>query len=263
MSSSSNRKSIRLLTFNIFIRPPIVVTRDKRDERLPKIVKFINESNYDVICLQELFGYRTLFSNHSDKKRRKKLLKETEKKYPYCFASTLTSNNAPIDSGLVILSKYKIATSGEKSFPSKTLRGYDKYSKKGFIWAGMIIHGKSFLFINTHTQAIYDKIKDYNNVKSQLNIINDWIKTQFSTYDHILLLGDLNTPKRDHFPEHIDANSIDYTWPTPLISSQQKSEKLNLDYILVIKGKKFSSSKVLYNITNLSDHYPVEAEINY
>jgi endonuclease/exonuclease/phosphatase family metal-dependent hydrolase len=251
-SSFSDIKSIRLLTFNIFIRPPIVSERDKRDERLPKIIKFINDSDYDVVCLQELFGYRTLFSSHSDKKRRRKLLKETQEKYPYCFASTLTSNNAPIDSGLVILSKYEIATSGEQSFPSNTLRGADKYSKKGFIWAGMIIQGKSFLFINTHTQAIYDQIKDYNNVKSQLNIISEWIKSQLLTFDHILLLGDLNTPKRDDFPKHIDSNDIGYTWPTPLMLNQQKSKKLNLDYILSIKGNKFSSSKVLYNITNFS-----------
>ena len=47
-----NFKPIRLLTFNIFIRPPLVndFGNDYKDERLAYFTKEILP-NYDVICL--------------------------------------------------------------------------------------------------------------------------------------------------------------------------------------------------------------------
>ena len=51
-----NLKPIRLLTFNIFIRPPLVndFGNDYKDERLAYFTKEILP-NYDVICLQEIY----------------------------------------------------------------------------------------------------------------------------------------------------------------------------------------------------------------
>jgi len=258
---SSSNKKIRLLTFNIFIRPPIVVERDKRDERLLKIIEFINNSDYDIICLQELFGYRSLFSSNNNGKNKLKLLNNVKGKYPYQNTSKTTTKTIPVDGGLVILSKHKFEMFGEQSFPSKTLTGPDKFSRKGFIWCTILIDKTPILIINTHTQAIYNEKQDYEYLKSQLDIIREWLLMRLNEYDTLLLIGDLNTSNRKDFPKFIDANDVGYTWPTPLMKNQQKNKKLNLDYILVIKGNKLSSSKVLYRIAGLSDHYPVEAEI--
>ena len=47
---------IRLLTYNIFLRPPPIKTNenDWKDERLNLFIEEL--INFDVVCLQEMFG---------------------------------------------------------------------------------------------------------------------------------------------------------------------------------------------------------------
>src|SRR3954453_16972123 len=50
------RKTIKVLTYNIFLRPPPIKNNenDWKDERLEDFAKVIH--NFDIICLQEMFG---------------------------------------------------------------------------------------------------------------------------------------------------------------------------------------------------------------
>ena len=51
------RNNIKVLTYNIFLRPPGVKNNDNdwKNERLMDFIQVIND--YDVICLQEVFDF--------------------------------------------------------------------------------------------------------------------------------------------------------------------------------------------------------------
>lgn len=48
-------KGIKLLTFNVFLRPPPIKTNqdDYKEERFQEMLKIID--NYDIVCFQEMF----------------------------------------------------------------------------------------------------------------------------------------------------------------------------------------------------------------
>lgn len=52
-------ESIRLLTLNVFLRPPPIKTNDDdyKEERFQEILKIID--NYDIVCFQEMFQTAT------------------------------------------------------------------------------------------------------------------------------------------------------------------------------------------------------------
>lgn len=52
-------KGVRLLTFNVFLRPPPIKTNedDYKEERFQEILKIID--NYDIVCFQEMFQMGT------------------------------------------------------------------------------------------------------------------------------------------------------------------------------------------------------------
>jgi hypothetical protein len=54
-----SRKRVRLLTYNVFLRPPPIKTNldDYKEERFIQIMKIIQD--YDVVCFQEMFQMGT------------------------------------------------------------------------------------------------------------------------------------------------------------------------------------------------------------
>ena len=97
------RKPIRLLTYNIFCRPP-PINSNQGDYKDARINDFINQLQYfDIICFQELF------TTLNDRKH--KMICEGSKKglkyYLYSKPPSIFSKY-PVDSGLLILSKYEI-----------------------------------------------------------------------------------------------------------------------------------------------------------
>ena len=91
---------VNLLSYNIFIRPPFINNNgnDYKDERLEEFLKCAH--NYDIICLQEMFG---VYSN----RRSNFLQKARELGFVYHAKAPKIQTFSPhfIDSGLLILSK--------------------------------------------------------------------------------------------------------------------------------------------------------------
>ena len=91
---------VKVLTFNIFIRPPMIKNNDDdfKDERLREFISLLG--SYDVICLQEMFA---AFSNRRSyiiqKAREAGFLFAAECPRPETFSSYV------IDGGLVIMSR--------------------------------------------------------------------------------------------------------------------------------------------------------------
>jgi hypothetical protein len=95
------REHLKILTYNIFIRPPPVKTNenDWKDERISDFIKYLQY--YDIICLQELFG--------SISNRKQELIKYANKSGLFFFVDAPSPSffsKFLSDGGLLILSRY-------------------------------------------------------------------------------------------------------------------------------------------------------------
>jgi endonuclease/exonuclease/phosphatase family metal-dependent hydrolase len=99
----NKKKEIKIITYNIFMRPYLIKTNDSdyKDKRLPLIAKYI--SSYDIVCLQEVFDNFT---------HRKHELLIWAKKLGFNYFAHLPNpdftSDFIVDGGLLILSKFPI-----------------------------------------------------------------------------------------------------------------------------------------------------------
>lgn len=140
--------SLRLLTYNLFLRPPLINNRgeDYKNERLADFVQEIN--NFDVVCLQEVFALGSF--------RRQRLLREAALKG---FIYQVTSqcpffSTFLVDGGLVILSRFPVVGHGQVVFP-KGMQS-DALSAKGAVFARVQVGERLLNVFTTHLQATYN-----------------------------------------------------------------------------------------------------------
>ncbi|KAI8640439.1 Endonuclease/exonuclease/phosphatase [Parasitella parasitica] len=188
----------RLLTFNMFMRPPGVKNNenDFKDERLDYIIKHVLPL-HDIITIQEAFAYAN--------RRIDKLLVaafdqgfyfhvESPRHYPWDLGG---------DGGLLILSRYPIKKADRIEF-SRGVHA-DWLSFKGALHALIELDKDQFIHVyTTHTQASYDNggILNLDDTKvrlSQFAKVHQFIQetAQNDTFP-ILLMGDLNVDAAIH-----------------------------------------------------------------
>lgn len=97
------RNHIKILTYNIFIRPPLIKNNenDWKDERLADFIPLLED--FDIICLQEMFG------NFSSRKQ--ELIKYANKSGLFFFVDSPSPSffsKCVTDGGLLILSRFYI-----------------------------------------------------------------------------------------------------------------------------------------------------------
>ena len=142
------RDTIKILTYNLFSRPPPVNTNgtDYKDERLNDFIEFLPE--FDIICFQEMF---TTFND-----RKHRMIREGAKaglkyyvsaKVPSFFSKYIA------DSGLLILSRYEIVENDSYDY-YLNISG-DSVSNKGILYAKIKINDRYLFLFNTHLQASY------------------------------------------------------------------------------------------------------------
>jgi len=190
-------KRIRLLSYNIFLRPPAPkfthnVVDDHKDRRLNS---FINSylNSYDILCLQEMFGS---FSH-----RRRRLIQAANQLGFHWTVSNPRARNFLVDGGLLILSRLRIVSESHIIFRPGVMS--DRLSAKGAIYAkleptpGVFIH----LFV-THLQAVYaDPASTHKCLRAQRfqydELVNFIVSTVGSLRDSpVLLVGDFNCNSR-------------------------------------------------------------------
>ena len=143
-----SRNSIRLLTYNIFCRPPPINTNgdDYKDNRLKDFIEQL--PNFDIICFQELF------TTLNDRKH--KMIREGGKAgLKYYLASKVPSffSEYLVDSGLLILSRYEIVENDTYEYYLNV--SGDAPSNKGILYAKIKINDKYLFLFNTHLQSTY------------------------------------------------------------------------------------------------------------
>lgn len=210
MDIHSNKVSIklRLLTYNIFMRPPLINEKGKSDhknERLKMISKEILPK-YDIICFQELFSTFNTRQRQMAKSGAYFGIKYASKPPDPLLFTSLKTN-----SGLLSLSRFKIAKTEFYEF--RNCSGVDALAQKGVLYSLIEIAGKKLHLFNTHLQATYpdtnltgqinDKSGQKKNFVSRLqqmielrNFISKILGLNFfeeCSEDLVLLCGDFNT----------------------------------------------------------------------
>ena len=190
-----DRKNIRLLTYNMFIRPLTKNNEnDWKDERLEDFLKIMH--NYDVICLQEMFGS---YSN-----RKSRLIRAATKNGLFYYVELSPPDfysKYMVDGGLLILSRFPIIRYSLHHYDFGVVA--DSLSQKGIIYVQIEIGEGVLHLFNTHTQASYNNdlydlfIASYKTRMHQLNQLSKFISTilikeYVEGRDLALLSGDMN-----------------------------------------------------------------------
>ncbi|KAJ3091888.1 calcium calmodulin-dependent protein kinase type 1G [Quaeritorhiza haematococci] len=224
----SGPRTIRMLTYNIFLRPPGIKNNvsDHKNERL----LFFGEKymkNYDIIAIQEMYAYGS-----SRQSRMLSYAKRAGLEYYVCSPSKGLLN-AMIDGGLMVLSRYPIVRTEKITF-KRGVNG-DRFLAKGAIYVKIAVspalcihvfttHLQSFS-IPPHTSSSADAHHNTSqpnsslvtdpSVVSRLNqlcmlkdFIDDCTRSK-PAHEPIFLMGDLNVNARK-FPDSGSRDSDEY-----------------------------------------------------
>ena len=190
---------VRLLTYNIFLRPPLIKT-NKDDYKNARMNEFINLlDNYDIICLQEALGFWN--------RRKQSLIKLAQEKGVAYFCE---SPNPPMfsayisDGGLLILSRLPIVKSRFRAYPYSILA--DGAAMKGVLYAKIAVGSHHIHVFTTHTQAThggkYD-LETYVARGDQLlafrKFLDEVLEKEFIEGDVAMLCGDFNVDARNPY----------------------------------------------------------------
>jgi endonuclease/exonuclease/phosphatase family metal-dependent hydrolase len=143
------RTNIKLLTYNLFMRPPLIKTNasDFKEDRLREFAQTLDA--FDIICCQEVF---TMLNS-----RKQRLITYAKKAglcyHAVCDQPSLLSGYFT-DGGLLILSRFPIAETEFSPYPYGMLS--DAISYKGVLYVKIMVSKSKVLHLfNTHTQATY------------------------------------------------------------------------------------------------------------
>lgn len=159
-------RPIKILTYNVFMRPVIGDNTDLKDERAIHIKEAIK--NYDIVCFQELFPH---FNN-----RRDDMIKFAHT----CFFKYASVPPGPgffamltgslLNSGLLTLSKFPIVVTEFIEFKSKA--GVDSLAIKGVLYSKIKFPNHHHVHIfNTHLQATYNRDYQPDNKDDHKNFL--------------------------------------------------------------------------------------------
>jgi endonuclease/exonuclease/phosphatase family metal-dependent hydrolase len=197
-----SRYSVKVLSYNIFLRPPPVKNNenDWKDERLADFIKLLD--CYDIVCLQECFG---ALNN-----RKQELIKYANKTGLFFFVDSPSPSffsKFMCDGGLLTLSRFPIIESKYREFRYCVLS--DSLSNKGILYSKIKIRDSNVIVFNTHLQASYFGSPQYLwniSVQTRLDHIDElceFVKEILSTTHvdeatTVLLMGDFNADAHNY-----------------------------------------------------------------
>ena len=257
--SSAIEDNLTILSWNIKMFSAPYGWLHNRIERAENIIQSLkNSTNYDVILFQEAFS----------SKIRKQIYRGLKLLYPYQIEPEDHFNFFKTNSGLWAISKMPIELIDQISFSK--LKEWDWMSSKGAKLYSFIKNDKEILLINTHLQSDYKT--NYSSIRrSQYDEINLGLILPYVKINKPLILcGDLNISNvvnLDKMLKHLNLKNGPLSGKLQFSTFSQPNELV--DYILV-KTDKFKFKSIQRRIqdfsmdfleysTNMSDHYPIEA----
>lgn len=246
---------IKLLTYNIFLRPPPIKTNesDHKDDRMKEFVEK-EMKNFNIICFQELFS---AFNS------RKEYFIEGGSKLGLKYHASLDRDLwklKPIDSGLLTLTKFEILESDSIIYDQGLYS--DSYATKGVLSTLLKIKDDiKLLVFTTHLQAVYEDEKtQYTKVqKTQLIQMRNFILKKMKEHPKVdlLLCGDFNVDAN----LHDNKGELTYQEMYDILHSDQKEfkfENLHPDHPItygdytIENGKKLPKETVITYSLNSS-----------
>ncbi len=271
-NSFGNPKEITIMSWNIFMVPPVIF-KSCQEERAYLIADYIKTQQADIVVLEETFMKST----------RKILQDSLQSVYPYL--SKITKRGViKSNSGIWILSKYPLQNQHFSKYKKRS--GSDVFSKKGAVFTEVVIENKRVQIIATHTQSLKKfestRNKQFIQLKSTLAdvYLNDTVP-QF-------IIGDLNCDYYDTMAYQTMLENLDvlptqfsgetYSWDgqkNELAYTYFDHTQETLDYILLRKQHakiakihpveiKNPTANVAYckkPFQHLSDHHPIISRI--
>lgn len=270
--ANSNPDQLKIMTYNIWALPVIASHIGDRFKALPDYVK-----GYDALMLQEVFA-----SGRND------FLRELAKEYPYQTKMLNKSGINIYDGGVTIVSRYPIVNEAQYVYPDCS--GTDCFADKGVNYAEIIKNGRAYHLFATHTASFdTDTARDYR--QRQFKQIRQLANTlSIPKNETVVYGGDFNVNKlkfpsdyQDMFANlsAIEPTYAGYTASTfdprinkfagepgsggenveyldyIVISDEYKSVNNNINTVKVPR----TASEALWKHWDLSDHFPVKAEI--
>ena len=275
-NQSSRRFNLRILTYNVFMRPPGIHNKgcdDHKNSRQKEISQKV-VPNYDIICFQELF---TKF-NH----RRQRILQEAFKNN-ICYASKPPENRlfslALINSGLLNLSRYRISTTKFLEFKSSS--SVDKLASKGVLYSKILIKETVVHLFNTHLQATYShtlpsldgKYPERKNIRARLNqviemrmFIQKTLEEESSSYnnlknnkenakfeDLVIICGDMNIKSDRELPKEFFTDLKDKK-ANDWIKSRNSDNFVECDFLKEVLSNYGKDHLIDFNLLTYGKH---------
>jgi len=282
--SSNPRQSItpnyhgklQILTWNVQMLPRMGSMfsssfRKMQSERTEWIIEHIENSDYDIILLQECFDNRFIDAAQD----------RLANKYPHSILPD-RPHWYKLSNGLMILSKYRLEK--KENIVFKKLSQADIFAAKGAVLAKVHIDTQSLYIINTHLQADYESNRYQDLRRAQLqHIKKELIEPHIDSNAKLLVAGDLNIEENIESTEY-RALASEFKWKDWVFDFFKKpstsfdmdnfwnksySQSSRLDYFLAnftskifhIKiekpRKKYGKEEI-----DLADHYGISAEFS-
>ena len=260
--------TFKIVSWNIQMIPKIYapftkLARKKQKVRTPKIIQYLNSTNFDIIVLQEVF----------DKSISNKFKNDLKIKYPYCLMPQKEDFKFKLSSGVMILSKYPLKLIKHVIFDVS--KKSDKGAQKGCSLVEIKINNKKLLLGGTHldskspeSRSLQYKLIAENITKPFLNdsvplLLAGDFNTNFNTaeYDSMMVNlklnnYELNDDRPYTFDEFNTWNSKGYkSWIDYIFYQKSRRIKI-LDQYVLRPVMKFKKSKM-----DLADHYQLVLEI--
>lgn len=266
--TEAETKNLKILSWNIYMLPKIVVQRGKR-ERAHAIVDTLRKSDFDIIVFQEAFFPAS----------REIIGEGLRSLYPYQYGPANNDGKTlKTNSGVWILSKINLKLLNVTQFTNCT--GNDCWARKGAMLLEGIWNNKPFQILGTHLQADgFDIIRQ----KQMDQIYTELLAENKREGVPQIICGDMNTEREmtQHYCEMLnclDAADGEITGVekcsydgvnNPIAQSFGVKNKTNYDYILVrSNGMKMKALQRFVSVMRkgkkyLSDHYGVACELKF
>ncbi len=263
-TKATKNDTIKIVSWNIKIVPKALglftkSARKKQKDRAPRIIQYLNNSNFDIIILQELF----------DQSITKKFSQDLSINYPFILSPIKEGFTLKMTSGVMILSKYPYELIAHEIF--NVSKKTDNTAQKACSLIKVDINGKKILLAGTHLDSRNKESRISQSKLTKEKIINPFINDTIPMF----LAGDFNVNKNSVSYDSLVKLFALETYPLnddrpytfdEFNSWNEKGYKAWIDFIFYQNSKKIEvldqnivRPVMMYKKTkmDLSDHYQI------
>ncbi|MEO6290026.1 MAG: endonuclease/exonuclease/phosphatase family protein [Ginsengibacter sp.] len=278
-SDFDNAKSdntLRVMQWNVTSWDEDQYKKNKGTSFRPLMLDIVEGEDADVLCFQEFF--EPLHTRHFQKN----IPQIVKMGYPYYYFVSSVTFKKDFQTGVAIFSKYPIIDSAKFDY------GENSYAEH-LIYADIKVKGKIFRIITTHLQSVRFNPEDYQSLsdikhskeaglRDSRTIVSKLKRGYTHRYGQaekvheqieaspypVILSGDFNDVPNSNTYFTVKGNLQDAFLKKGFFIGRTFrfiSPTLRIDYIL--SDKKFFVKQMQVIHVPYSDHYPVEADLQY